>query len=102
MNIVSRHVSARRGATLPCKGWPHEAALKRLMDDLDSGVAERPDDLSVYGTHQADEKLQRGLTCDRGIGVARHADAGNPGAIDTARRHGIDMPSLSVHGGARQ
>jgi urocanate hydratase len=54
------------------------------------------------GTREADEKLQRVLTCDPGLGVVRHADAGYPEAIDTARRHGIEMPSLSVHGGTRQ
>ncbi|MEO6213375.1 MAG: urocanate hydratase [Vicinamibacterales bacterium] len=46
------------------------------------------------GTHEADEKLQRVLTCDPGIGVVRHADAGYKEAIATARQHGIDMPSL--------
>ena len=51
------------------------------------------------GTREADEKLQRVLTCDPGLGVVRHADAGYPEAVDAARRHGIDMPSLSVHGG---
>ncbi len=38
------------------------------------------------GTREADEKLQRVLTCDPGIGVVRHADAGYPEAIATARR----------------
>ena len=46
------------------------------------------------GTREADEKLQRVLTCDPGLGVVRHADAGYPEAIETARAHGIDMPSL--------
>jgi urocanate hydratase len=46
------------------------------------------------GTREADEKLQRVLTCDPGIGVARHADAGYPEALDAARRAGIDLPSL--------
>ena len=45
------------------------------------------------GSREADEKLQRVLTCDPGLGVVRHADAGYPDAIDTARRHGIDMPA---------
>src|SRR5512132_2329576 len=49
MNIVSRHVSAPRGAVLSCKGWPQEAALRMLMNNLDPDVAERPDDLVVYG-----------------------------------------------------
>jgi urocanate hydratase len=46
------------------------------------------------GTREADEKLQRVLTNDPGIGVVRHADAGYKEAIATARQHGIDMPSL--------
>src|SRR5258707_13923936 len=49
MNILSRHVSAPHGATLSCKGWPQEAALRMLMNNLDPEVAERPDDLVVYG-----------------------------------------------------
>jgi urocanate hydratase len=50
------------------------------------------------GTPEADEKLQRVLTCDPGLGVVRHADAGYADAIEAARRNGIDMPSLSSHG----
>jgi urocanate hydratase len=46
------------------------------------------------GTRESDEKLQRVLTNDPGIGVVRHADAGYKEAIATARAHGIDMPSL--------
>jgi urocanate hydratase len=49
MNITSRHVSAPRGTTRSCKGWPQEAALRMLMNNLDPDVAERPDDLVVYG-----------------------------------------------------
>ncbi|OFW04659.1 MAG: urocanate hydratase [Acidobacteria bacterium RIFCSPLOWO2_02_FULL_67_36] len=49
MSILSRHVSAPRGTTLSCKGWPQEAALRMLMNNLDPNVAERPDDLVVYG-----------------------------------------------------
>jgi urocanate hydratase len=44
------------------------------------------------GTREADEKLERVLTCDPGIGVARHADAGYPDAIATAEAHGIRLP----------
>jgi urocanate hydratase len=50
------------------------------------------------GTREADEKLQRVLTCDPGLGVVRHADAGYEDAIDTARRHGIDMPAAGGSG----
>jgi urocanate hydratase len=49
MSILSRHVSAPRGATRTCKGWPQEAAMRMLMNNLDPEVAERPDDLIVYG-----------------------------------------------------
>src|SRR6202166_574929 len=44
-----RVVRAARGATLSCKGWQQEAALRMLMNNLDPEVAERPDDLVVYG-----------------------------------------------------
>src|ERR671920_768128 len=49
MNILSRHISAPRGTAITCKGWPQEAALRMLMNNLDPAVAERPDDLIVYG-----------------------------------------------------
>jgi urocanate hydratase len=44
-----RSIRAPRGTTLSCKGWPQEAALRMLMNNLDPEVAERPDDLIVYG-----------------------------------------------------
>jgi urocanate hydratase len=45
----ARPVRAPRGVELSCKGWPQEAALRMLMNNLDPEVAERPDDLVVYG-----------------------------------------------------
>ena len=45
----SRIVRAPRGTQLSCKGWQQEAALRMLMNNLDPDVAERPDDLVVYG-----------------------------------------------------
>jgi urocanate hydratase len=45
----AREVRAPRGTELSCKGWPQEAALRMLMNNLDPEVAERPDDLVVYG-----------------------------------------------------
>ena len=44
-----RVVRAPRGTELSCKGWQQEAALRMLMNNLDPDVAERPDDLVVYG-----------------------------------------------------
>jgi urocanate hydratase len=51
------------------------------------------------GTREADEKLERVLTCDPGLGIVRHADAGYPEAIAAAIRHGVDMPSLRPEAG---
>src|SRR5215213_3295516 len=45
----SRRVSAPRGRELSCKGWHQEAALRMLMNNLDPEVAEKPDELIVYG-----------------------------------------------------
>ena len=45
----ARPVRAPRGSALSCKGWQQEAALRMLMNNLDPEVAERPDDLVVYG-----------------------------------------------------
>ena len=42
-------VRAPRGVEISCRGWPQEAALRMLMNNLDPEVAERPDDLVVYG-----------------------------------------------------
>ena len=47
--MSSRIVRAPRGAKLNCKGWHQEAALRCLMNNLDPDVAERPEDLVVYG-----------------------------------------------------
>jgi urocanate hydratase len=44
-----RVVRAPRGTEISCLGWPQEAALRMLMNNLDPEVAERPDDLVVYG-----------------------------------------------------
>ncbi|MGH2782415.1 MAG: urocanate hydratase, partial [Thermoleophilaceae bacterium] len=46
------------------------------------------------GSERADERLRRTLTADPGIGVARHADAGYPEAIEVARERGVRVPML--------
>ena len=45
----ARVVRAPRGSGISCRGWQQEAALRMLMNNLDPEVAERPDDLVVYG-----------------------------------------------------
>src|SRR5271154_1566410 len=42
-------IHAPRGTTISCKGWQQEAALRMLMNNLDPDVAERPEELIVYG-----------------------------------------------------
>ena len=44
-----RTIRAPRGREISCKGWQQEAALRMLMNNLDPDVAERPEDLVVYG-----------------------------------------------------
>jgi len=47
--MSARVVRAPRGPATSCKGWHQEAALRMLMNNLDPEVAERPEDLVVYG-----------------------------------------------------
>ena len=49
MTVSTRIIRAPRGRAISCKGWPQEAALRMLMNNLDPDVAERPADLVVYG-----------------------------------------------------
>ncbi|MDP2309540.1 MAG: urocanate hydratase [Pseudomonadota bacterium] len=46
---MSRIVRAPTGSTLHCRGWVQEAAFRMIQNNLDPDVAERPDDLVVYG-----------------------------------------------------
>ena len=47
--MSKRVIRAPRGTQLSCKGWLQEAALRMLMNNLDPDVAEKPDELIVYG-----------------------------------------------------
>ncbi|MEZ4414433.1 MAG: urocanate hydratase [Gemmatimonadota bacterium] len=49
MTSHTRTIAAPRGAQLRCRGWTQEAALRMLMNNLDPEVAERPEELVVYG-----------------------------------------------------
>src|SRR6187399_2172883 len=51
MATLKRNVElhAPQGATLSCKGWQQEAPLRMLLNNLDPDVAERPEELVVYG-----------------------------------------------------
>ena len=60
-----------RGLALTCRGWEQEGALRCLLNNLDPAVAERPDDLVVYG---GAGKAARNWDCLHAI-VARAARA---------------------------
>src|SRR5208282_6105415 len=57
-------IRAARGTRLTAKGWPQEAALRMLMNNLDEEVAERPRDLVVYG---GTGKAARNWECYRAL-----------------------------------
>ena len=46
------------------------------------------------GTESAAKRLERVLTTDPGMGIARHADAGYKQAIEAAKKHGMKIPML--------
>lgn len=47
--VPATRIRAPRGSSLSCRGWQQEAAMRMLMNNLDEDVAERPQDLVVYG-----------------------------------------------------
>ncbi len=49
MSVSKRQIKAPTGTQLSCQGWHQEAALRMLMNNLDPDVAEKPDELIVYG-----------------------------------------------------
>jgi urocanate hydratase len=49
MTVATPTVRAPRGSALSCRGWGQEAAMRMIMNNLDPEVAERPEDLVVYG-----------------------------------------------------
>jgi urocanate hydratase len=63
-NSAKPNIRAPRGTALSCKGWQQEAAMRMLMNNLDEEVAERPQDLVVYG---GTGKAARNWDCYRAI-----------------------------------
>ena len=92
-----RPVRAARGTTLTCKGWVQEAALRMLMNNLDPEVAERPDDLVVYGgtgkaarSWEAFDRIVASLR-DLGDDETLLIQSGKP---EILQRHGVpEVPS---------
>jgi len=61
---MNKEIRAPRGTVLSCRGWQQEAALRMLMNNLDPDVAERPEDLIVYG---GTGKAARNMACYEAI-----------------------------------
>ena len=61
----ARPVRAPRGTEMTCRSWGAEAALRMLHNNLDPEVAERPDDLVVYGGNGRAARSLGGLRRDR-------------------------------------
>jgi urocanate hydratase len=59
-----QHIRAPRGTEISCKGWQQEAAMRMLMNNLDPEVAEKPEELIVYGGRG---KAARNWDCYRAI-----------------------------------
>src|SRR5436309_15692749 len=49
MTVATRAVRVPRGSALSCLAWPQEAAFRMIQNNLDPAVAEKPDELIVYG-----------------------------------------------------
>jgi len=87
MTTHTHRVRAPRGTTLSCKGWPQEAALRMLMNNLDPEVAERPDDLIVYG---GSGKAARNWACYEAIiGALRSLEADETLLVQSGKPVGI-------------
>jgi urocanate hydratase len=70
----SHSVRAPRGTSLSCRGWQQEAAMRMLMNNLDPEVAERPEDLIIYG---GTGKAARNWECYHAIVAALKGLAGD-------------------------
>jgi urocanate hydratase len=84
--ILNALVNAVNGAT-----WVsvHHGGGVGIGNSIHAGMV-----IVADGTAEAGRRLERVLTSDPGMGVARHVDAGYANAVDCARRHGVDLPMM--------
>jgi len=84
---VPRTIRAPRGTTLSAKSWLTEAPLRMLMNNLDPHVAERPEDLVVYG---GNGKAARNWECfDRIVDVLRRLEADETLLVQSGKPVGV-------------
>jgi urocanate hydratase len=97
--VAARTVRAPRGTTITCRGWIQEAALRMLMNNLDPEVAERPDDLVVYGgtgrAARSWEAFERLVATLKGLGhdETMLVQSGKP--VGVFRTH-VDAPRVLI------
>ena len=108
MNTLNRQVIAPHRTTIACEGWPTEAAprsgraARRSVHHGGGGCPLRAAMVMVAdGSREADETLERVLTCDPRLAVVRQADAGYPETIATAAHAHMDIPMGTPGGAAR-
>ncbi len=83
----AREVRAPRGSRLSCKGWQQEAAYRMIQNNLDPEVAERPEDLVVYG---GTGKAARSWNdFERILGALRNLEADETLLVQSGRPVGI-------------
>jgi urocanate hydratase len=83
----ARTIRAPRGTELTCKAWPQEAAYRMIQNNLDSEVAERPEELVVYGgTGKAARSFE---DYDRILGALKELDSDETLLVQSGRAVGI-------------
>ena len=104
--MTEREIRSPRGTELSCRSWPQEAAMRMLMNNLDPDVAERPEDLVVYGgTGRAARSWEAYDAIVRDAADARRRrDAagavGQAGRRVPDARHGAARADLELDAGA--
>ncbi len=84
---MKREIRAPRGSTLTCRGWFQEAAMRMIMNNLDPDVAEKPDELIVYGgTGKAARSWD---DFDRIVAALRTLEADETLLVQSGRAQGI-------------
>ena len=79
----ARTIRAPRGTELTCKAWPQEAAYRMIQHNLDPEVAERPEELVVYGgTGKAARSFE---DLDRILGALKELDSDETLLVQSGR-----------------
>jgi urocanate hydratase len=84
---MKREIRAPRGSALTCRGWFQEAAMRMIMNNLDPDVAEKPDELIVYGgTGKAARSWE---DFDRIVGALKALESDETLLVQSGRAQGV-------------